>query len=60
MNTPDTRDTTDTTKTPVTAPKPEAERAKPAPDLPMEIGGAPGADPTRYGDWSHKGRCTDF
>jgi hypothetical protein len=32
---------------------------KPAP-LPKEIGGAPGPEPTRYGDWEHKGRCTDF
>lgn len=31
-----------------------------APALPPEIGGAPGPEPTRYGDWSHKGRCTDF
>jgi hypothetical protein len=28
--------------------------------LPKEIGGAPGPDPTRYGDWAHKGRVTDF
>ncbi len=30
------------------------------PALPKEIGGAPGPEPTRYGDWEHKGRCTDF
>ena len=30
------------------------------PVLPPEIGGAPGPEPTRYGDWAHKGRCTDF
>jgi hypothetical protein len=30
------------------------------PVLPKEIGGAPGPEPTRYGDWAHKGRCTDF
>ena len=28
--------------------------------LPKEIGGAKGPEPTRYGDWEHKGRCTDF
>lgn len=28
--------------------------------LPKEVGGAPGPEPTRYGDWQHKGRCTDF
>ncbi len=33
--------------------------AKPAP-LPPEVGGAPGPEPTRYGDWQHKGRVTDF
>jgi hypothetical protein len=36
-------------------PKPRA-----APVLPKEIGGAKGPEPTRYGDWEHKGRCTDF
>ncbi|MBN8871329.1 MAG: DUF1674 domain-containing protein [Rhodospirillales bacterium] len=30
------------------------------PDLPKEIGGAKGPEPTRYGDWQHKGRVTDF
>ena len=39
---------------PTPAPKP------PAPVLPKEIGGAKGPEPTRYGDWEHKGRCTDF
>ena len=28
--------------------------------LPKEIGGVKGPEPTRYGDWEHKGRCTDF
>ncbi|MGA3000452.1 MAG: DUF1674 domain-containing protein [Acetobacteraceae bacterium] len=28
--------------------------------LPKEIGGVAGPEPTRYGDWEHKGRCTDF
>lgn len=31
----------------------------PAP-MPKEIGGVKGPEPTRYGDWEHKGRCTDF
>ena len=34
--------------------------AKPAATLPQEFGGAKGPEPTRYGDWEHKGRCTDF
>jgi hypothetical protein len=38
------------------APLPAAAPAK----LPKEIGGAPGPEPTRYGDWQHKGRVTDF
>jgi hypothetical protein len=25
-----------------------------------EIGGQPGPEPTRYGDWERKGRCIDF
>ncbi len=32
---------------------------KPGPLAP-EIGGAKGPEPTRYGDWQHKGRATDF
>jgi hypothetical protein len=39
----------------VIAPKPAAML-----DLPKEIGGVKGPEPTRYGDWEHKGRCTDF
>ncbi len=37
-------------------PKPE----EPAPKLPPEVGGPKGPEPTRYGDWEQKGRCTDF
>jgi hypothetical protein len=35
---------------------------KPAspPKMPKEIGGPKGPEPTRYGDWEYKGRCTDF
>jgi hypothetical protein len=29
-------------------------------DLPPERGGYSGPEPTRFGDWEHKGRCTDF
>ncbi len=28
--------------------------------MPPEIGGRKGPEPTRYGDWEKKGRCTDF
>lgn len=27
---------------------------------PAEIGGPPGPEPTRYGDWQFNGRVTDF
>ena len=30
------------------------------PARPREIGGRPGPDPTRYGDWEKAGRCIDF
>ena len=29
-------------------------------ERPKEIGGRPGPDPTRYGDWEKNGRCIDF
>jgi hypothetical protein len=29
-------------------------------ELPKEIGGPKGPEPTRYGDWEVNGRCTDF
>ena len=34
--------------------------AAPAPPAPREIGGRPGPEPTRYGDWEKDGRCIDF
>ena len=34
--------------------------AKKLPEHPKEIGGPKGPEPTRYGDWEHNGRCTDF
>lgn len=30
------------------------------PALPKEIDGPKGPEPTRFGDWEQKGRCTDF
>lgn len=40
-----------------TLPKPPAP-----PDTPRqkEVGGPPGPEPTRYGDWEKNGRCIDF
>ena len=40
------------------------EPTKPAPPEKLkkveEIGGPPGPEPTRYGDWQFKGKVTDF
>ncbi len=57
------------TDTPPSAPAPvPAVTDKPAPPprptaarkMQVEIGGPAGPEPTRYGDWEQKGRCTDF
>ena len=29
-------------------------------DMPREVNGPKGPEPTRYGDWEQKGRCSDF
>jgi hypothetical protein len=42
------------------APKAGAPTVAPTPERPKEIGGPSGPEPTRYGDWEHKGRCSDF
>jgi hypothetical protein len=48
----------------VVAETPKAEPAKPLPpEKPKkveEIGGPPGPEPTRYGDWQFNGKVTDF
>ncbi|TAL02808.1 MAG: DUF1674 domain-containing protein [Rhodospirillaceae bacterium] len=36
---------------------PAAETPQPAPE---EVGGPKGPEPTRFGDWERKGRCSDF
>lgn len=45
-------------------PVPENDAASPEHGMPVqkpgEIGGPRGPEPTRYGDWESKGRCTDF
>ncbi|MGH6717923.1 MAG: DUF1674 domain-containing protein [Alphaproteobacteria bacterium] len=50
---------------PAAAPASPASPATPVAGAPVvrpatETGGAPGPDPTRYGDWQHKGRVSDF
>jgi hypothetical protein len=29
-------------------------------ELPAEVGGRDGPEPTRFGDWEKNGRCIDF
>lgn len=41
-------------------PAPAPQPAPEAPKLPPEHGGPAGPEPTRFGDWEQKGRCTDF
>jgi hypothetical protein len=44
---------------PAQSPAPDAVHAgKPA--APVEFGGRPGPEPTRFGDWEKNGRCVDF
>ncbi len=38
-------------------PMPNPETTLPRP---IEVGGRPGPEPTRYGDWEKNGRCIDF
>jgi len=46
---------------PQSTPEQPAPSRKPRlPELPPEIGGQKGPEPTRYGDWEKNGRCTDF
>ena len=37
---------------------PKAEPGKA--NMPKELGGPSGPEPTRYGDWERKGICSDF
>jgi hypothetical protein len=38
----------------------EGAASEAAASRPLEIGGPPGPEPTRYGDWEKGGRCIDF
>jgi hypothetical protein len=40
--------------------QPRQLQPTPSGKRPIEIGGRPGPDPTRYGDWEKNGRCIDF
>jgi hypothetical protein len=52
--------------TPAEEPAPDRRDAQPAserpqaPEMPREIGGRGGPEPTRFGDWEKAGRCIDF
>ncbi|WP_186457437.1 succinate dehydrogenase assembly factor 4 [Nitrospirillum amazonense] len=48
-----------TPATPETQPEPAKGPAAEQPAV-REIGGPSGPEPTRYGDWERKGRCSDF
>ncbi len=41
-------------------PEPKSGPAPASPPSPVETGGPKGPEPTRYGDWEQRGRCTDF
>jgi len=43
-----------------TEPAATAAKRPPPENLPREIGGPKGPEPTRYGDWEVNGRCSDF
>lgn len=50
-----------------TGPEPKPTPATGQPETPeagdaatAEVGGPPGPDPTRFGDWERGGRCIDF
>ena len=56
-----------TPRAPATATPPSGPPANPVKTVakakevaPKEVGGPPGPEPTRYGDWESKGRCIDF
>jgi hypothetical protein len=42
------------------APEPAAAASAPRSVPAREIGGPPGPEPTRFGDWEKNGRCIDF
>lgn len=52
---------TDTQNDPLPTPvPPPAKPKRPPSPVDKEYGGPAGPEPTRYGDWEQKGRCTDF
>ncbi|MEO8017204.1 MAG: DUF1674 domain-containing protein [Pseudomonadota bacterium] len=39
---------------------PSSDAVQRAAAVPGEVGGPPGPEPTRFGDWEKNGRCVDF
>jgi hypothetical protein len=50
----------DTPKIPEAKPDSHPDLKPAKPNLPKEIGGPKGPEPTRYGDWERNGRVSDF
>ena len=40
--------------------KSEEKKPETVKEMPREIGGPKGPEPTRYNDWEKNGRCVDF
>ena len=51
---------TDKTDAETTATERWTNRRRAADAVPREVNGPKGPEPTRYGDWEQKGRCSDF
>jgi hypothetical protein len=51
---------TDKTDTETRAEEAKPDQSQKGSDAPVEVNGPKGPEPTRYGDWEQKGRCSDF
>ncbi|SMF69591.1 Protein of unknown function [Azospirillum oryzae] len=60
MMTEPTKPQQDTAETVTATKTTETTETKGPEQKPGEIGGPKGPEPTRYGDWEFKGRCSDF
>lgn len=60
MAAPDTNDTEKSQNTNETKPALDDKKPAASDSAAKEVGGRPGPDATRYGDWEKNGRCIDF
>lgn len=62
MSTPHSKSAPAPELNPVTVPADPAAATVGTPPTatPRELGGPPGPEPTRFGDWEKNGRCIDF